>query len=137
MTVPVDERPASLVALRRQVFAPVHDLRAGLWATRELRRLRSGALARDGVRASVRKPPRRASRRSGKVVMLAARMAHASCLERSLIRQAWLRGRGTMRDVVIGVRSEDKFEAHAWLDGDPDGVDFVEIHRIRSASTQQ
>jgi hypothetical protein len=42
-----------------------------------------------------------------------------------------------MRDVVIGVRSEDKFEAHAWLDGDPDGVDFVEIHRIRSASTQQ
>ena len=133
MTAVFDARPSRLVRLRRRAFGPVHDVMAGAWAARELRRLR-GALARDGVRASVNRPPRRVSRNSGRVVMLAARVARASCLERSLLRQAWLRGRGTMRDVVIGVRSEDKFEAHAWLDGDPDGVDFVEIHRIRSDS---
>jgi hypothetical protein len=130
VTVVLDGRPARLVRLRRSVFAPVHDVRAGLWATREIRRLR-GALARDGISVSVRRPPRRASRKSGRVVMLAARVTRATCLERSLLRQAWLRGRGTMRDVVIGVRSEDQFEAHAWLDGDADGVDYVEIHRIR------
>lgn len=117
------------------MFAPVHDLRVGLWATRELRRLRS-ALARDGVRASVSRPPGRLSRNSGRVVMLAARLARASCLERSLLRQAWLRGRGKERDVVIGVRSVGEFEAHAWLDGDPDGAGYAEIHRIRTESTQ-
>lgn len=106
-----------------------------MWAARELRRLR-GALAHDGVRVTVRRPPRRVSRKSGKAVMLAARLTRASCLERSLVRQAWLRGRGTTRDVVIGVRSADKFEAHAWLDGDPDAVDYVEIHRIRSGAIQ-
>ena len=65
-------------------------------------------------------------------MMLAARLGRATCLERSLLRQAWLRGRGTMRDVVIGVRSEGQFEAHAWLEGDPDGEGYVEIHRISS-----
>jgi hypothetical protein len=128
----VPERPRSrLIMLRRRALAPVHAVNAGLWAARELRRLR-GTLARDGVSASVRRPPRRVSRRSGRAVMLAARVGNATCLERSLLRQAWLGGRGTLRDVVIGVRSRDEFQAHAWLDGDPDGVDYVEIHRIRS-----
>jgi hypothetical protein len=126
-------RRAGLVRLRRRVFAPVHDVNAGVWAARELRRLRR-ALARNGLGVSVGRPPRRVSANSGRVVMLAARVTRATCLERSLMRQAWLRGRGTMRDVVIGVRSEDDFEAHAWLDGDPDGVDYVEIHRIHSES---
>ena len=135
MTTAFDARPPRLIKLRRRAFAPLHDLRAGLWAARELKRLRV-ALARDGVRVTVGRPPRRVSRKSGKVVMLAARMTRASCLERSLLRQAWLRGRGTMRDVVIGVRSDDEFKAHAWLDGDPDGVDFVEIHRISPGSVQ-
>jgi len=135
VTATLDGRPSRLVKLRRRALGPVHDVRAGLWAARELRRLR-GALARDGVRVTVGRPPRRVSRKSGNVVMLAARMTRASCLERSLLRQAWLRGRGTMRDVVIGVRSDDEFGAHAWLDGDPDGVDFVEIHRIGPGSVQ-
>jgi Transglutaminase-like superfamily len=123
---------AGLIRLRRRIFAPLHDLRTGVWATRELMRVR-GALPTEGVRVSVRRPPRRMSRNSGRVVMFAARLARASCLERSLVRQAWLRGRGTHRDVVIGVRSADEFEAHAWIDGDPDGVDYAEIHRIRSS----
>jgi Transglutaminase-like superfamily len=131
----VSERPRSrLVRLRRRALAPVHTVNAGLWAARELRHLRT-TLARDGVRSTVRRPPRRVSRRSGRVVMFAARVGNATCLERSLLRQAWLRGRGTLRDVVIGIRSQDEFEAHAWLDGDPDGADYVEIHRIRSESS--
>lgn len=136
MTTGYDAMPSRLVKLRRRALAPVHDVRAGVWATRELRRLRRGALARDGVRATVRRPPTRVSRNSGRVVMLTTRLAGATCLERSLLRQAWLRGRGTPRDVVIGVRSADTFEAHAWLDGDPDAVDYLEIHRVRSDSIQ-
>lgn len=135
MTAAVGRGRSRLVKLRRRALGPVHDLRAGVWAARELRRLRA-ALARDGIRVTVREPPRRVSRKSGQVVMLAVRVTRASCLERSLLRQAWLRGRGTMRDVVIGVRSEDKFEAHAWLEGDPDSMGYVEIHRIRSDSSE-
>lgn len=132
MTAAPDARRARRVRLRRRAFAPLHDLRSGLWAAREVRRLRA-ALARDGIEVPVSRPPRRVSRRSGRAVMFAARAARATCLERSLVRQAWLRGRGTMRDVVIGVRSDDQFEAHAWLDGDPDAVNYVEIHRLHSA----
>jgi hypothetical protein len=94
-----------------------------------VRRLR-GALARDGIHVPVRTPPRRMSRNSGRVVVFAARLTRASCLERSLLRQARLRGRGTLCDVVIGVRSKDEFAAHAWLEGDPDSLDYTEIHRI-------
>jgi Transglutaminase-like superfamily len=131
VTAPDERRRGDLIRLRRRVFAPVHDVRVAVWVTRELRRLRE-ALARDGVRVSVRRPPRRMSRNSGRVVLFAARLGRASCLERSLLRQAWLRGRGTERDVVIGVRSAGKFEAHAWIDGDPDAVEYAEIHRIQS-----
>lgn len=135
MSIGPNTRRARLIKLRRRIFAPVHDLSVGLWATREVRRLH-GSLARDGVRASVGRPPRRMSRNSGQVVLLAARLARASCLERSLVRQAWLRGRGTIRDVVIGVRSTGRFEAHAWVDGDPDSVDYTEIHRIGAHSVR-
>ena len=81
MTAAVGRRRSRLVTLRRRALGPVHDLRAGVWAARELRRLR-GALARDGVRVTVREPPRRVSRKSGQVVVLAARVTGASCLER-------------------------------------------------------
>jgi transglutaminase superfamily protein len=131
VTAPAESRRRDLIRLRRRLFAPVHDVRIAVWATRELRRLR-GALARDGVRVRVSRPPRRMSRNSGRVVLFAARLGRASCLERSLLRQAWLRGRGRDLDVVIGVRSAEEFEAHAWIDGDPDGVDYAEIHRIPS-----
>jgi Transglutaminase-like superfamily len=62
--------------------------------------------------------------------MLIARLGRASCLERSLLRQAWLRERGARRDVVIGVRRENEFMAHAWLDGDRDGFEYTEMLRI-------
>jgi Transglutaminase-like superfamily len=135
VTAAAEARRARLIRVRRRILAPVHDVRVGLWATREVRRLRR-VLADDGIRVAVRRPPSRMSRNAGRVVVLASRLARASCLERSLLRQAWLRARGTDRDVVIGVRSQGEFEAHAWLDGDPDGAEYAEIHRIRANSTQ-
>jgi hypothetical protein len=57
-------------------------------------------------------------------------MGRASCLERSLLRQAWLDARGYPLDVVIGVKRGKTVEAHAWVDGDPNAADWIEIHRI-------
>jgi Coenzyme PQQ synthesis protein D (PqqD) len=47
--------------------------------------------------------------------------------------QRWYASHGAIRDVVIGVSAPtDDFEAHAWLDGDPDGEgSFRELSRIR------
>jgi hypothetical protein len=67
--------------------------------------------------------------------MLIARLGRASCLERSLLRQAWLRERGARRDVVIGVRRENELTAHAWLDGDGDGFGYTEMLRIPADGT--
>ena len=54
-----------------------------------------------------------------------------SCLERSLVRQEWLRVHGRDVDVVIGVRGPSDFGAHAWLDGEEShsADEFVEIRR--------
>lgn len=58
-----------------------------------------------------------------------------SCLERSLVRQEWLRVHGRDVDVVIGVQGPADFAAHAWLDGEEahSAEEFVEIrrHRVR------
>jgi hypothetical protein len=44
------------------------------------------------------------------------RRRRATCLEAALVRQRWLRARGVMCDVVIGVTApRDGFKAHAWL----------------------
>lgn len=61
-----------------------------------------------------------------------ARIGRATCLERSLLRQAWLLRVGVVRDVVIGVRRNDELVVHAWLSGDPDESDYLELHRISS-----
>jgi hypothetical protein len=45
------------------------------------------------------------------------RVAHASCLERALILQAWLARRGQRPPVLVGVALDAGFEAHAWLGG--------------------
>jgi hypothetical protein len=47
--------------------------------------------------------------------------------------QAWRAGHGAAPDVVIGVRGTGAaFEAHAWLDGEPDpqSSEFLEIARV-------
>jgi hypothetical protein len=64
-------------------------------------------------------------------MLVVAKVGRATCLERSLLRQAWLAEHGTSRDVVIGVRGGSaEFGAHAWIDGDSDEVGYTEISRI-------
>jgi hypothetical protein len=43
-----------------------------------------------------------------------------ACLVRSMVRQSWLTAHGNPRDLIIGVTGPSTgFQAHAWLEGDP------------------
>jgi hypothetical protein len=46
--------------------------------------------------------------------------------------QAWWLANGRRFDVVVGVRKNDGFAAHAWLDGleDVEPDEYVPIHRL-------
>ena len=60
------------------------------------------------------------------------RRTQATCLPRSLVRQAWHSSQGRPRDLVVGVtRPSDGFRAHAWLEGDPptESEGFTEVLR--------
>ena len=59
---------------------------------------------------------------AGRGVRAVMRRIDQTCLERALVLQAWGRAHGEGRDVVIGVHGTgERFTAHAWLDGEPDG----------------
>ena len=92
------------------------SLRGVRWAAVALRKVRADVRER-GLRARVEAPP---SIGPGglKGVVLLTRMARATCLERSLILQAWHLGQGREYEVLVGVEpSESGIEAHAWLGG--------------------
>ena len=57
----------------------------------------------------------------------------SSCLVSAIVLQRWDAAHGLAREIVIGVTGVDDFEAHAWLDGEPDDrhAGFVEIRRLR------
>lgn len=89
-------------------------VRAAVWTVRELRRLRR-TLGPEGLNASVRRPPDLPA--SGvRGVKVAARIGRATCLERSLLLQAWSAAHGRPLDILVGVdTSGDGFAAHAWI----------------------
>jgi hypothetical protein len=64
--------------------------------------------------------------------VLVLRLRRATCLERSVVLQAWDAHHGRPREVVIGVaRTGSSIGAHAWLAGeDAANRDFREITRI-------
>lgn len=120
--------------LRRLLLKPLHELRVGLWALVEVRRVRRD-LRQHGTHAVVRPVPRRAPGRAGRGIHLAAKVSRATCLERSLLRQAWFVQHGRSVDVVIGVRRGGSIEAHAWVEGDDDSSAYTEIYRLPPAAS--
>lgn len=109
-----------------------HDLMASVWAVRRLRHARRSlrTLRLEEVRIA---PPPQLPGRATRGVLAVLKRGRATCLERSLILQAWHGAHGRPVDVVIGVTPPSTgFEAHAWLDGEDScqHAQFAEITRL-------
>ena len=108
-------------------------LRAAWWAWRSAGRVkRSLRLAGLNDIPTLSAPPSvAADARRGVTGALARR--GSSCLVSSIVLQRWDAAQGWDREVVIGVTGIDDFEAHAWLDGEPDDQHegFTEIRRLQ------
>jgi hypothetical protein len=110
----------------------IQNLRAAWWADRALRRARR-ELSQTGLRGFVLLPPPRLPASAERGVQAVLRRRNGTCLERALILQGWRRAHGDAREIVIGVRNlSSTFQAHAWLDGDPDeqAASFEELLRV-------
>ena len=95
-------------------FAPA-TFRAAWWTFRSLRRARR-QLRRHGVRAQIPPPPA-LPWGAGRGVNAVLRRQEPTCLERSLVMQAWLAAQGERHDVVVGVnKTASGLDAHAWVD---------------------
>jgi hypothetical protein len=81
---------------------------------------------------AVRVPgPLGASRGRGLRAVLAVLAAgRATCLERSVVLQAWLAAAGREHAVVVGIRPGARFTAHAWVEGLEADAGYVEIARV-------
>jgi hypothetical protein len=113
--------------------ADLPSLRAALWTRRTLRLARR-RLQDDPVERVVLPLPPALPPSAERGVWAVFRRAAPTCLERAVVLQAWRERFGVSRDVVIGVRGTGSdFEAHAWLDGEPDpqAAEFLEIARVR------
>jgi SAM-dependent methyltransferase len=127
-----NEEASFATRIRRQATA-AHETARQLLRTRTL--FREGGLKR----AHAELPPLPVERSHDRIVRATLRVGRASCLERSLILQAWHAQSGELRDVVIGVTAPgDEFGAHAWLDGlEPASEsDFHELRRLAPRAPQ-
>ena len=81
--------------------------------------------------AAIEPPPAGAASQHRPTVVAVLRVARASCLVRSAILQQWDAAHDDARPLIVGVTREDDgtFAAHAWLEGEPHAVDYIEIHR--------
>lgn len=110
---------------------PSDALRVARWAWVEGRRLLR-ELHREGIEATAMVRPAPATEaRHRPIVVAVLRMSGATCLVRSAVVQRWDADHGRPRPLVVGVTRDAQggFAAHAWLDGEPDGARFVELHR--------
>jgi hypothetical protein len=108
-----------------------HVIVAFAWGVRSIRAARTKL--REGPLAVTLPPPPAISVTGVRGVRLAARVLHASCLERSLVLQRWFLQQGREVDVLIGVaRDGDAMLAHAWLEGEEWRNDraYVEMTRV-------
>lgn len=107
-------------------------IRAAWWALWSLR-IAKRQLQRDGLSHRAGPPPPLPwGSRTGVEGVL--RRSDPTCLERTVVWQAWLSAHGIARDVVVGVRSDvSEVKAHAWIDGMTNPSEFAGysvIHRI-------
>lgn len=108
------------------------SLRAAWWTLRAVRR--ASREVGNGKLESValpRAPLLPASAKRGVRGIL--RRSEATCLVQALVRQSSFAAQGIPRDVVVGVTPPSAgFEAHAWLDGDPEchNREFQELLRL-------
>lgn len=108
------------------------NLRAAWWAFRAARRVRTGLRSAGIESALVHRDPPALPPEARRGVEAALRRGGHTCLERSVVMQAWLAAHGEERDLVIGVKAPaGEFKAHAWLEGEaPHGeAPFDEILR--------
>lgn len=106
-----------------------------LWALRCLAKLRADLVGEDVRRVRVAAPPAVAAGGTRAVIARVLARTGATCLQRSLILQAWDRAHGTHRAVVVGVTAPGpQFRAHAWIDGDEvhEQQEFAEILRVEA-----
>jgi Transglutaminase-like superfamily len=113
----------------------IATLRAAAWASQAIGRLRR-VLKETPVDAVRLEQPPELPAGAVRGARLAFRLRRATCLERALVLQRWHASHGSRRDVVIAVRAGERpFEAHAWLDGEPDPAasSFSELMRVPAA----
>ncbi len=106
------------------------------WAARCRRIVRRQLATRNLYDIELPSPPaasNASTSRGDAVVHAVLRRSAATCLETTLIRQRWLASRGIDRDLVIGIRGDDRarppVSAHAWLDGSPEAEQYLELLR--------
>lgn len=105
---------------------------AAMWGLLSVWRVRR-FLASNPVEDLAVAPPPRLPDRARRGVLAAMRLSGATCLQESAVLQRWDAEHGRPRDLVIGVKAPvADFQAHAWLQGDPDGDigGFSEFLRI-------
>lgn len=112
-------------------------LRAAWWALAAWRATRS-SLRRDGLRTVVLPPPQLPAGATRGVLGVLRRVP-ATCLERSLVLQAWLAMCGEPYDVIIGVSAGEPVAAHAWLafEAGLSTARYTELTRIPFAARNQ
>lgn len=104
-------------------------LRAAWWA-QDAARLARRQVAAGGLESLALPPAPRLPPRAERGVRAVLRRRGERCLVSAAVRQAWHRGQGDERDLIVGVTAPTpEFGAHAWLAGDPVTEDFEEIGR--------
>ena len=107
------------------------NLRAFRWAVQQLGDVKR-RLPTEGTSTRIQVPTGLGPR-GWRGVRTAVLVTRPTCLELSLLLQAWLGVYSPAPDVVIGVRKQSgKIEAHAWLDGRDPGFDdsYEELTRL-------
>jgi hypothetical protein len=104
-------------------------LRAAWWTVTQLESVRRQLPRTAYADVRVEEPPP-LPRSAGRGVEAVLRRTPATCLQRALVLQRWLRAQGVARDVVIGVTGATDFRAHAWVEGEHRPDEFRELTRI-------